>query len=217
MPSAAQVLANQQNSQLSTGPRTPEGKHASSLNSLRHGLTGQMVVLPGESTEAYDALRARLFEDLRPVGTQEELLLQTLCDAQWRLERAHTLEANLAALAHFEEIPEHLAAIEDPDQRNAMITAYGYEKREKKIRNLQLQASRLQRTIFQALHDLNAAQDLRRAVTLSALVPTRQVPEALQEQAKPENGFVFTEEKNSAPPAPKKLSPSVRKGRSATA
>lgn len=192
MSSAAQVLANQQNSLLSTGPRTSEGKLASSLNSLRHGLTGQTVVLPGESTEAFDAFRAKLFQDFAPAGANEELLLQTLCDAQWRLERANTLEANLIALAHFEEIPAHLASIENADQRNALITAHGYEKREKQIRNLQHQAARLQRTILQALHSLNTAQDLRRAIAQSSYLEIIESP-SFTAQPDP-NGFVFTKE-----------------------
>ena len=65
MATPAQTLANQQNSQHATGPRTPEGKHQSSLNSLRHGLTGQTVVLPGEDTEAYATFRAKVFPRFR--------------------------------------------------------------------------------------------------------------------------------------------------------
>ncbi len=177
MASTAQILANQQNSQLSTGPSTPEGKLTSSLNSLKHGLTGQTVVLPGEDTKAYNAFHARLFADFAPDGSQEELLVQTLCDVQWHLERAHAIEANLIALAHFEEIPANLAAIENADQRNALITAYGYEKREMKLRNLQREQGRLQRALFRALQDLNAAQDSRRALVQTAFIKMTEHPE----------------------------------------
>ena len=38
--------ANRENAQKSTGPRTEEGKRKFSLNGIRHGLTGQVVVLP---------------------------------------------------------------------------------------------------------------------------------------------------------------------------
>jgi len=55
-----------------------------------------------------------------------------ICDTQWRLERARNLETNLIALAHLEEIPA-IAAIEDPGQRAALITAHGYDKRERTL------------------------------------------------------------------------------------
>ena len=38
MSSQAQIAANRANAQLSTGPRTEEGKAASSRNAYRHGL-----------------------------------------------------------------------------------------------------------------------------------------------------------------------------------
>ena len=44
----AKIEANQANAQLSTGPRTEQGKAISSFNSLRHGLTAMTVLLPGE-------------------------------------------------------------------------------------------------------------------------------------------------------------------------
>jgi len=162
MASPAQTLTNQQNAKLSTGPRTPEGKRQSSLNALRHGLTSQTVVLPGEDAEAYAAFHAILLRDFAPVGSAEQILVETIAQTQWRLERSRNLEASLTALAQYEEIPADIAAIEDPALRKAMLNAHGYDKREKKIRNLQLHESRLQRTLFKAMADLEQAQAARR-------------------------------------------------------
>ena len=44
--SPARLAANQANAQLSTGPRTPEGKAKVSLNAVKTALTGQTVLLP---------------------------------------------------------------------------------------------------------------------------------------------------------------------------
>ena len=45
---SARDEVNRANALLSTGPKTEEGKQRSSLNALRHGLTGQTVVMPTE-------------------------------------------------------------------------------------------------------------------------------------------------------------------------
>ena len=58
MSSPSQSLANHENAQLSTGPRTPDGKRASSLNAIRHGLTSQLLALPGEDQAPHEAFRA---------------------------------------------------------------------------------------------------------------------------------------------------------------
>ena len=49
MASPAQVLANRENAQHSSGPKTQEGKQASSRNSVRHGLTGTQIIMPGKT------------------------------------------------------------------------------------------------------------------------------------------------------------------------
>ena len=50
----------------SPGARTPEGKAISSMNALRHGLTGRVVVLPSEDMNVYNAFCKELMADLAP-------------------------------------------------------------------------------------------------------------------------------------------------------
>ena len=52
MATAAQIAANRLNVQKSTGPRTPEGKAASSSNALKHGMDAASIVIPGEDPAA---------------------------------------------------------------------------------------------------------------------------------------------------------------------
>ena len=82
--SDAQIQANRLNAQLSTGPRTPEGKKRSSLNALRHGLSGQIVVLPNEDMQAYLAFGQRMLLDLAPQGELEKSALSTPSKARAR-------------------------------------------------------------------------------------------------------------------------------------
>jgi hypothetical protein len=50
-----QLRANNANAQLSTGPRTEEGKQVSRLNGLRHGLTGQVSIMTEDNRREHDA------------------------------------------------------------------------------------------------------------------------------------------------------------------
>jgi hypothetical protein len=88
MPSAAQVLANRENSLRSTGPVTAAGKAVSSRNSFRHGLTSKQIVLPGEDPAQYDDLRQSLIELYAPANETERLLVEELAAGNWRLLRA---------------------------------------------------------------------------------------------------------------------------------
>ena len=87
MTSEKQVQANRQNALKSTGPQTPEGKAAVRLNARTHGLRSQEVLLPGEDEEALKALDENLRTELQPVGELENLLMDGIVAAHWRLRR----------------------------------------------------------------------------------------------------------------------------------
>src|SRR5713101_8287577 len=98
----ARSARNRANAQHSTGPKTEAGKQRSSLNALRHGLTGHTIVLPTEDLAAYERFTKRFFDDLKPIGILEEQLVQNLADTSWRLNRIPALENNLLALGFAE-------------------------------------------------------------------------------------------------------------------
>src|SRR5579863_5640731 len=89
---------NRANAQHSTGPKTPEGKKHSSLNALRHGLTGQIVVMPTEDLQAYQLHLKSFTGEYNPKGATESHLVQALADTSWRLNRVAALETNLLTL-----------------------------------------------------------------------------------------------------------------------
>ena len=66
MTSPARAAANAANAQLSTGPRTEEGKTKSSRNALKYGLAcEQNFIVPGEEEE-FEELHKSLIENLAP-------------------------------------------------------------------------------------------------------------------------------------------------------
>ena len=54
MSTKAQIKANQQNAQKSTGPQTAEGKTVVSQNAIKHGLFTDSVI-KGENQADYEA------------------------------------------------------------------------------------------------------------------------------------------------------------------
>jgi hypothetical protein len=106
MTSEGKAEANRRNAQKSTGPKTPEGKAAVRLNAVRHGLLSEEVLLPGEDGEALGELGERLGAELQPVGALENLLVDRIVAAVWRLRRLGRVEAGIFAWERFEELAE---------------------------------------------------------------------------------------------------------------
>ena len=84
MISEKQLEANRRNAQHSTGPKTDEGKQHSSRNNLRHGLTGQISLLPTEDREAHGAFCNELSDSLKPETPMERQFAQSVAEDSWR-------------------------------------------------------------------------------------------------------------------------------------
>jgi hypothetical protein len=94
MSTPAQVAANQANSQLSTGPKSPAGKAAAARNHFRHGLStsSEFWVLPSESQHDFLKLLAEFQQEHQPTTPTEEALVQALAEHHWLRHRAMRLE-----------------------------------------------------------------------------------------------------------------------------
>ncbi|HXM42424.1 MAG TPA: hypothetical protein VN924_14315 [Bryobacteraceae bacterium] len=92
----AQIAANRENAKKSTGPRTAEGKAASSRNRLLHGLrANKHILLDDDQPEDFLLLLKSLDAAFRPVGEGEEMLVTQIAADQWRLDRALPMEAGI--------------------------------------------------------------------------------------------------------------------------
>ncbi len=92
MATEAQINANRQNAEKSTGPRTPEGKAAVSQNALKHGLFASPTVISGEDQADFDLHHDAMFGEMRPVGVMETMLAERIISLSWRLRRAERMQ-----------------------------------------------------------------------------------------------------------------------------
>ena len=102
-----QIDANRRNARKSTGPKTPEGKAAVSMNSLRHGLRARTVVLPGESHEEFHQLCDDLEHEWQPESRTAQFYLEQMAVSQWKLTRLEVAEAGIfkESLSAKEQLP----------------------------------------------------------------------------------------------------------------
>ena len=95
MSSLRRIESSRANGAKSSGPATPEGRQAVTLNAVKHGLTAQTVILKNESSEEYQAALQRYIDHFRPQGLPEEHLVHQLAAAAWRLARYASVESGL--------------------------------------------------------------------------------------------------------------------------
>src|SRR5262249_44133298 len=95
MATLKQIEANRRNALKSTGPRTPEGKSAVSLNSLKHGLRPRKVVLPGENRQEFEQLCDDLEAEWQPKTCGEQFYVEQMAISQWKLARMEAGEADI--------------------------------------------------------------------------------------------------------------------------
>jgi hypothetical protein len=191
---AARSARNRANAAHSTGPKTEAGKHRSSLNAYRHGLTGQTIILPAEDLDAYTAFTRTFVDDYKPVGVLEKQLVQSLAETSWRLNRAAALENNLIGLG----FDEHQNSIktEHPEAHAALVIIEAMREQTRQLAVLGLHTARLSRHFKETLKQLNEAQKERRATEASQLAEAAALFQVHKNKDvpyhPPDDGFVFS-------------------------
>ena len=196
MATEAQIRANRRNALRSTGPRTPEGKARSSRNHLVHGLTATGL-LDHESPDLLTAIHEDFRRDFDPQTSVEEVLVERMALAYFRLGRFSHIEADLLQREEAEPTHEQLHEKYGHDENKLRYIwnarQYGrvtrsYLANQKTLHRLSLYEVRLQRDFDRALRDL---QRLQRERPPAAAEPAPQPP------AKPPQSETL-----SPPPAP---------------
>jgi hypothetical protein len=150
MATAAQITANQQNAQLSTGPRTEAGKLAVSANARIHGLAAKKFFLALEEKPLFEELRGALAEHYKPATAHERALLEDLAEAKWRLRTARTMEASFLEIA----VTEQRKANASLTAEQALAHVFIDEPIQKRMRLLMRYLSAAERSADKALREL---------------------------------------------------------------
>lgn len=101
MTTEKQLIANQQNAQLSIGPTTNFGKAIVSSNAIKHGIfTKDLIVsseIGKENQQEYQEVLDNLMDSLSPCSQIESLLVEKIAVDFWRLRRVIRFETGSIA------------------------------------------------------------------------------------------------------------------------
>jgi hypothetical protein len=159
----AKLAANRANAQLSTGPKTAEGKRNSALNRLRHGFYSKSLLLPGEDEQALAAMRNDYIATLKPQNQLELNLVDQIISATWRLYRLARAEELLHCdFSHDAETlldRQEWVDNDDPSDAEAPPPAHAtlvaaLKDEHQSLDRLARHEQRLQRTIHRGLREL---------------------------------------------------------------
>ena len=158
------------------------------MNALRHGLTGQTVVLPTEDHSAYQRHSQTFLDEYQPKGATETHLLQSSIDTSWRMNRSAAVETNLFSLG----ITEMANSVQDshPDAETALAMAFAFREHNRAFAQI---------SIERTLELLRKLQDERRTQERHQLFDAASLLKMHKEDGLPyspaEDGFVFSTEK----------------------
>jgi hypothetical protein len=202
-----QTEANRRNAQKSTGPRTAAGKNQSRLNAFRHGLTGQLDIMPDDVREAHDAFIARLVLSLQPAHALENQLAHSIAESYWRLNRIPVIENTLLAEGDYVRFEQNQDK-DYSDLQRALSSVRAFVENPARFALLTVYETRLHRKAQAELKQLREIQAERRAAQERPAV----APKAAEQKAAeppsaaaagaqmsestdraPENGFVFSD------------------------
>lgn len=148
MLSKKKLLANQTNALKSTGPKTEEGKAIASQNTLKHGLLSQDLIIRDENQEELLSFRNQVYCTLQPHEALEELLVEKIINASWRLKRLTKAESEILGEKDF--------GFDKKSLRKSFMGADG-----KSIQTLSRYEISLERSFYKALHELQRLQAMR--------------------------------------------------------
>jgi hypothetical protein len=200
--SPEKLTANRANALLSTGPKTEAGRRRSSLNSVKHSITGKIHIATPEDAAAFE-LHCRTYrEALAPAGDLELELAQEIAEDKWRLKRIRSIENAIFAQG-IEDLPAELTSGHE-EIDSALAEGQTWINHSRQLQLLTLYESRIRRAVERNTAEFRAIQAERKqaharaqfeAIKLSQLAESEgriYEPAADFTHAAAHGGFVFS-------------------------
>ena len=164
---AKQVVANQKNAKLG-GVKSQKGKEIVRFNARKHGILSNLITDYEENIYKY--FLDQLFEEYKPIGFMEEMLVERIAICYLRLFRAGKAEKEfmLSRLNPGEfkdelEIPDFTTCIKKPYK--AIIKEDDLEKFSSTYLRYEIS---LENRLYKAIHELERVQRVRKGENVLA-------------------------------------------------
>src|SRR5271167_3472375 len=180
------------------GPASPEAKERVRYNALRHGFTGQVLIMTPEEREKFDAFLKGMMTDFAPVGTHETFLANSMAEEAWRLNQIRARCANLSAVGDFDGAGDKYRPMEgqNPQIMTAVVETVVARDLSKELALMSLYAQRTQRAYEKYKKELNELQEMRKAAEAAELEEARLLFQLADTQGlacdPAQDGFVFS-------------------------
>jgi hypothetical protein len=180
------------------GPASPEAKQRVKYNALRHGFTGQVLIMTPEEREHFDAFVKGMMTDLAPINTHETFLANSMAEEAWRLNQIRARCANLASVGDIDGAGNNYRPMEaeDSEIETAVINSVVARDNSKEFALMSLYGQRTQRAYEKYKKDLNELQEKRKANEATELEEARLLYQLADTQGltydPKKDGFVFS-------------------------
>jgi hypothetical protein len=149
------------------GPASPEAKERVKYNALRHGFTGQVLIMTPEEREHFDVFVKGMMTDLAPVSTHETFLANSMAEEAWRLNQIRARCANLSAVGDFDGAGDNYRPLDNQTDpagiESAVIDSVVARDQSKQLALMSLYGQRTQRAYEKYKKELNELQEKRKA------------------------------------------------------
>jgi hypothetical protein len=138
-----------------------QNEQRSAMNAFRHGVTGQVIVMPDGDMQAYHEHQKSFFDAHQPKGPVETTFVQFIADSTWKITQGSAWQAAILSQRSF-FVNAQLSAENHPEVNMAISLAMAVAQCTKDISNLSLYERRNFQMFEKSLQQLAILQEARK-------------------------------------------------------